>query len=946
MYYQNTRGLRTKTSDFLQSTCTLDYDFICISETWLNSNFHNSELFSPEYSVYRNDRDPLVSGKQRGGGVMVGVLNKFKSRVISEWMGVGVIEDIWVAVELQDGVSWFLCCIYIPPHTMFDDFVEYFNKLELIFLKYPKHKFVIVGDFNIPDILWNFDSVHDAYIPYSHGDLLSDLFVNNFSLLELRQFNGIRNINDRILDLVASRDLQLNVMRCDTPFVPEDSHHVALEINFDLPLRKQLSGSSYHKYNFDNANFVEINLFLDGISWEEVFSVDDVNKCTDIFYQIIHNVIDSHVPIKHIKKKQFPLWFSLKSIAILKEKNKFHKRWKKYKNPLDYCQFSLLRKRSKYSIAADYKLYIGKTEDSLKSDTKYFWSYLNNTRKIKSFPSELHYGNVQASSADSISNLFADYFASVYESNTTPCLLERTYSSNCFTINSVSRQQISNVLESIDARKGPGPDGIPSVFLKNCSSSLVEPLYLLFNKSLSFGIFPSVWKEAQLIPIHKGGDRHNVCNYRPISILNNFGKVFEAVIANELTHLIRNYLSINQHGFYGGRSVLTNLVPYVQDIRFLLESGQSVSAVYTDFSKAFDKLHHPTLLVKLENFGVHGRLLNLLSDYLSCREQYVALNGSKSKSLLVRSGVPQGSHLGPILFNIFINDIGKCFQSCSFCLYADDLKLYLPVRSNVDFVAIQDDLNLFSSYCTTNRLHLNLDKCQHILFSRQIDPPAVNLFFQNNPIATVTLVKDLGILLDSKLSFVNHIEDIVRRAWRNLGFILRVTKDFRHHSSLITLFLSIVRPILEYATTVWNPGYKKYIEQIEKIQKKFINVLNYRFNRYRHFDSYSSNLSFYKICSLDKRREYFDIMFIYKIFNNVTDSPYCLNFINLAVPKYSTRSNLTFYVHSSSTNYYLNSPLLRCMRTVNTICSTHPNIDLFFLRLATFKSKIKFLLFH
>lgn len=177
----------------------------------------------------------------------------------------------------------------------------------------------------------------------------------------------------------------------------------------------------------------------------------------------------------------------------------------------------------------------------------------------------------------------------------------------------------------------------------------------------------------------------------------------------------------------------------------------------------------------------------------------------------------------------------------------------------------------------------------------------------------VTEVRDLGILLDSGLTLVNHIDKIVQRAFKMLGFILRMTKDFRDVSSVILVYNNLVRSILEYGSEIWNPRYAVHVQRIESVQRKFVKIINFRYNN-RQIMSYNESLRHYRIESLEMRREFFDICFIFKVINSEIDSQYCLEFLNLNCRSYHLRVRHLFYNHLSecNTNFYLNSPLI-CM---------------------------------
>jgi retron-type reverse transcriptase len=242
----------------------------------------------------------------------------------------------------------------------------------------------------------------------------------------------------------------------------------------------------------------------------------------------------------------------------------------------------------------------------------------------------------------------------------------------------------------------------------------------IFNLSLVQGTFPDIWKTAKTVPIHKGGNLAQIENYRPVALLSSFSKVFEIAIFNSLSSVWRSFLTPSQHGFSRGRSTVTNLVCVTQFISKWLDRRGQGDMIYTDVAKAFDRVDHNILLQKLSEFGVHGLLLKWFSSYLTGRRQLAPYNGFSSGEYSQGSGVPQGSVLGPLLFNVYINDIVTDLESHAL-LFADNLKIYRQVSSSEHCVMLQNDLETIDKWCRQNNFGLNIGKCSLVSFSRKIE---------------------------------------------------------------------------------------------------------------------------------------------------------------------------------------------------------------------------------
>lgn len=407
---------------------------------------------------------------------------------------------------------------------------------------------------------------------------------------------------------------------------------------------------------------------------------------------------------------------------------------------------------------------------------------------------------------------------------------------------------------------------------------------MIYNKSLCTGCFPKTWKEARVVPIFKSGDKSAANNYRPVSILSIFGKVFEALVYPILSWHVKQSLMPEQHGFMKGRSTATNLACFISDLVDAVDRGSPVDVIYTDFSKAFDKVDHKLLVKKLHTIGIAGNLLQWCESYLVKRTSKVVVNGYSSKLFLTRSGVPQGSHLGPLFFNIFINDVTSCFVHSKIYVHADDLKIIKRIECNEDTYKLQEDLDRFSQWCSDNNMLLNADKCNHVHFSRRKGPYFRNYKINDQVIYEKEVIRDLGVYIDNKLRFNIHVDKIATKGFKMLGFILRNCKDFKRASTKIAIFNSIVRSGLEYCSVVWTPFYEVHKRRLESVQKRFLWHLSYHCNMARILTSYSSRLKHFKLMSLENRRVILDHLFLYKIINTHIDCPRLLSQVNLNVP--------------------------------------------------------------
>lgn len=457
--------------------------------------------------------------------------------------------------------------------------------------------------------------------------------------------------------------------------------------------------------------------------------------------------------------------------------------------------------------------------------------------------------------------------------------------------------------------------------LSKCAKSLALPLHRLFNLSLSTGVFPGRWKTSSITPIFKSGSRMDITNYRGISILATLGKLFESLVTNVLTSHLKSLITTSQHGFIKNRSTVTNLTEFTNIASNVIESGSQLDVVYTDFSKAFDKIDHELLLLKLCKIGIHSWTLKWLRSYLCGRKQYVNVNGVHSFVFNVLSGVPQGSHLGPLLFILFINDITSCFKYSNCLMYADDLKLFRTINEHHDAVLLQSDVDKLIKWCCMNGLHLNVNKCYCVSYTRKHNTIQFPYSIIDATLSHLNEIKDLGVIFDSKLIFGKHIEMKIAKSYSMLGFVKRICYEFVNKDALKSIYCAHVRSHLEYASVVWSPLYNSYKIRIESIQKKFI-IFGLRreivTNNYV-LPPYSDRCKRFNLETLEKRRDNAGIFFIYDILMGFVDSPNLLQLIEFNVPSRRLRAHSLFRPIYHRTNYGINEPMSRMCVLFNSV---------------------------
>jgi len=555
------------------------------------------------------------------------------------------------------------------------------------------------------------------------------------------------------------------------------------------------------------------------------------------------------------------------------------KAWKKYsacRSKQNYQKYAETRNKAT-KACRDAKLnFERELAKNIKTDNKSFWKYVRSQYKTSTCVCDLESPDGTLSSSDTQkAELLNAFFASVFTSEDmthVPDLSERKFTSTVDSI-TVTPEKVCKLLNSLKTTKSPGIDAIHPLLLKECRNELCEVLSKLYESSLIQGIVPDMWRKAQVSPLFKKGNRHSCSNYRPVSLTVILCKLLEKLIREAvMTHMEGNKLfTVHQHGFREKHSCVTQLIEVVEHWSEILEQGGNVDCIYLDFAKAFDTVPYTRLMKKLHSYGIRGHLWSWIKAFLNEREQQVKVGASLSSWSPVRSGIPQGSVLGPTLFLIYINDLPEVVTNMV-KLFADDTKLYRTISTPADTVGLQDDLNNLHKWSEDWQLSFNAAKCKCVHFGK--DNPKHQYSMDGTPIENVRKEKDLGVIVDEELNFSEHIATKVKKANQAVGMI-KNTFTYLDKEIFLPLYKSFVRPHVEYASVVWSPTYKKDIISVEHVQRRATRLVPECKNM-----CYEERLRFLGLPTLCYRRQRADMIQLFKIlhdYESVNLNNICLN---------------------------------------------------------------------
>jgi hypothetical protein len=814
---------------------------LSFTETWLTDEHDDVMIpYHDKYDILRRDRTG------HGGGVCLMIRNDLEYVECPLVNEEAEVESVFADISLARSRGFRIGVMYRPPHNNQGYFEALKSEVETSLAGAPAGRLVLTGDFNCPGIDWTNST--------TRGLIDQELFT--FSLehaLHQHVFEPTRGGN--VLDLVFSSDVSLvdNVEVC--PPLSSDHNVIRFDVTAESPNKKE----DTNKRNFAKADYGDIKEFLRGVDWIALQNMfPSVQDFWNVTKETLNFCIENFVPLK--KSSTQP--FSTKRTRTLQRRlRRVAKKVARRPTAIAIESYESLIIQLKKSMFSDQR-----TEEDkvLRNGTNSaFYSLVRRrTKAHKRTPAlKKDDGTVITSDADK-ATLLNSYFSSVFTKDDDAPLIEHARTTSKLSTINFTEFKVHDAMKEMKNNFSRGPDGVPSVFIRQLSDDLAAPLSFLFNLCMEKGELPKEWLDAHIVPIHKKGSRAKAGNYRPISLTSVICKIMERVIKNELMGYLsaNSLLSEKQHGFRSGKSTFTQLVSTMNDWMNAadLQHGFVVS-VFFDFAKAFDSVVHSKLFTRLAAHGIDGKLLQFFKAFLTNRRQRVVVGDQMSDYEEVTSGVPQGTVLGPVCFVLFINSLPEHIRDCILELFADDVKLYLCGQNYDNQAVIQADINRVQAWAKACQLTLAVDKC----FVLRIGQSGAQPFMVNDsPLSDQSEVKDLGIKVTPDLSFSSHVNEVASKAFRKTGLLYKVIKG-RDTALMCRMYETFVRPIVEHNTSIWNPHHLGLIEQLEKVQRRYTKRIPAL-----KFLNYPSRLRQLNMEPLEARRMKTDLINCFKILKN------------------------------------------------------------------------------
>lgn len=842
IFLLNIRSLRHKTAELqlylneLQLKSSLNFDLIALTETWAR-NDESSMLQIEGFSLVIQERIG-----QRGGGVALYFKHglKFETFTVTS----NTFNSIRFKIFGDSGSQLTGLLIYrfpkSPRNTFYSELTSNLTELG--------ENALVMGDVNI-DLI----KISDAS---EYINILTSFGFSSFMSEPTRVVTPYATCIDHVF--YRQKQVQKGVSMFSCCAQPNGlSDHHTLIIRLEGLQQTAKSSPIDKKHYFKYTDWEALNSSLIAVDWEGLLSGKSVDCMFELFVDKLKTLQSKHT--KDVRKvsgkhRRNP-WASNQLVRYSKQKNDLYLLVKKFPGNLYLkTQYKMISKKVHTQILVDKKNYYGQLLDKAGLNSSKYWRLINNTMgRAKKGIDRVNIDGISyevTQNESLVANTFNRHFSDVTRKLAADRIgfsnlgsvdglyhTVQNHSPKSFFMFPITEAEILDSIKTISNKPSVGIDGIGVNLMKNCSHSLLRPLEILFNSSISQGIFPELLKTAVVVPIYKAGSNSEIKNYRPISILSVISKIFEYIIKNRIMAFLQNsnFFSDRQFGFLPGKSTDDALFSHITDITNGIERGNIAVALYLDISKAFDTVDHDILIDKLYSYGVRGLVLQWFSTYLRGRRQVVRVGNCISNPLIITSGVPQGSTLGPLLFLIYVNELLQLKISGRLYSFADDTSILFTAKSKTELVTkINTDLRIFSAWFWKHKLYANLEKTKIISYGHQHVNLYETLKLHSHPrchepcncnfLNQATETKYLGLILDQKLKWEPHTVQLQNKI-RKLNYLLYHASKLFTRSHLLRIYRAMYEPVLRYGVIHWGHSPKKFTMPIKTLQKFAIRII-------------------------------------------------------------------------------------------------------------------------